>query len=498
MVKNLTEEQEKIVFEEGDLIVIAGPGTGKTYTLVNKIKYLLENKNIPPEKILVLTYSLKASQELKTRLDREKLNFIKVDTFHGLAYDFWRDFFDKQPPLISEKEKNKILKSLFPKIKNPLKDEKSKEVYFEYLKARSLLDFELLLHEVSKLPLPEFKDYYIIIDEFQDLSPDILKFLKSFQKANFLLFGDPNQSIYSFKGVKLEELYDFWQKFKPHIKVFNLTLSFRCPEIILKYAEGFKNAPWRVPPYKSLKTHGIIQGFLFPNTFKEEDYLVDLVKNLLGGLQLESQKYQSVSPKDIFILSRIKNIFSSLKNRFLKDGIPINVAEEDAQVCFDKIAEFLDFIENTTLLVDELIKNSDPEIRNFLENLWALASEDKEKFIGYLKILGPSDFINPYKEGVNFLSIHASKGLEAEYVILVGAEEGLIPLKLFKDTLEDEEKRLIYVSLTRAKRGFFFTSVKERKVFNFTLNRGLSSYFKDFPLKIFSLKPRKPKQTELF
>uniref|UniRef100_A0A7V4JPG5 ATP-dependent helicase n=1 Tax=Thermodesulfobacterium geofontis TaxID=1295609 RepID=A0A7V4JPG5_9BACT len=329
MFENLTEEQKKIIFQEGDLIVIAGPGTGKTYTLVNKIKYLLENNNAP-EKILVLTFSLKTSQELKTRLNKEKLNFIKVDTFHGLAYDLWRDYFDREPSLIPEREKIKILKNLFPKIKNPLKDEKNKEIYFKYLKSRNLLDFELLLHEVSKIPLPEFKGYYIIIDEFQDLSPDILKFLKSFQKANFLLFGDPNQSIYSFKGVNLEKIYDFWHNFKPSIKILNLTLSFRCPEKILRYAEDFKNAPWKVPPYKSLKENGIVQGFLFPNTFDEEDYLVNLVKNLLGGLQLENQKYRSISPKDIFILSRIKNVFSSLKNRFLKEGIPINVVEEDA------------------------------------------------------------------------------------------------------------------------------------------------------------------------
>jgi len=207
MFENLTEEQKKILSQEGDLIVIAGPGTGKTYTLINKIKYLLENN--PPEKILVLTFSLKTSQELKARLKKENLSFIKIDTFHGLAYDLWRDYFNKEPPLISEKEKTMILKKLFPKIKNPLRNEKYKEMYFKYLRSKNLLDFELLLYEVSKINLPDFKNYYIIIDEFQDLSPDILEFLKPFQKANFLLFGDPNQSIYGFRGVNLEKIYTF-------------------------------------------------------------------------------------------------------------------------------------------------------------------------------------------------------------------------------------------------------------------------------------------------
>ena len=85
MFENLTQEQKKVIFEDGDLVVIAGPGTGKTYTLVNKIKYLLKNRSIPPEKIFVLTYSVRTSQELRSRLDKENLNFIKVDTFHGLA-----------------------------------------------------------------------------------------------------------------------------------------------------------------------------------------------------------------------------------------------------------------------------------------------------------------------------------------------------------------------------------------------------------------------------
>ncbi len=498
MFENLTQEQKKVIFEDGDLVVIAGPGTGKTYTLVNKIKYLLENKSIPPEKIFVLTYSVKTSQELRSRLDKENLNFIKVDTFHGLAYDLWKEHFNKAPNLISENEKTKILKELFAKTKNPLKDKKNKEIYFKYLKSRGLLDFELLLYEVSKLPLPEFKGCYFIIDEFQDLSPDLLEFLISFQKANFILFGDPNQSIYSFKGVKLEELYHFWQRFKPQIKILNLTLSFRCPETILKYAENFKNAPWEVPPYKGIKENGIVQGFLFSNIFEESDFIVKLVKNLLGGLQLENQKHQSVSPKDIFVVSRIKNVFLSLKNKFLNEGIPVNVAEDDASEHFEKITEFLNIVENSTIPVEEVIKISDVEIRVFLENLWAMSFGEKEKFLSYLKILEPSDFIIPQKEGVNFLSIHASKGLEAEYIILIGAEEGLIPLEIFKDTLKDEEKRLVYVALTRAKKGFYFTVVKNRKIFNFTLNRGVSSYFKDFPLKVFSPKPKKPKQTGLF
>ena len=108
--ENYTKEQQEILKTPGNLLVIAGPGTGKTYTLIGKLKYLLE-KNIKPEKILVLTYSVKVSQELKERLKKNGLDQIKVDTFHGLAYDLWRDYFEKPPVIISEKEKNENIKA---------------------------------------------------------------------------------------------------------------------------------------------------------------------------------------------------------------------------------------------------------------------------------------------------------------------------------------------------------------------------------------------------
>jgi len=495
--ENYTEEQQEIIKTSGDLLVIAGPGTGKTYTLIGKLKYLLE-ENIKPEKILVLTYSVKVSQELKERLKKNGLDQIKVDTFHGLAYDLWRDYFEKPPVIISEKEKNEILKKLFGRTKKSLQDPANREKYFSFLKKQNLMDFDLLLYEVSKFQHLNFKDYYIIIDEFQDLSSDILEFLTIFKDATFILFGDPNQSIYSFKGASLNYLYNFWKEFRPDLKLLTLSLSFRCPEVILKYAEWFKNAPWKVPAYQSSKKEGIVQGFFFENSFEEKDFLVRLVKNLLGGLQLEEQKVSTVSPKEIFILSRIKQAFLPLKDTFQKAGIPVNFAEEEANFTLEKIINFVNSIANSLIPVEEHIKNSDPEIKSFLENLWALSFNDKDKFIAYLQTTGTSDFLNTDKEGINFLSIHASKGLEAEYVILVGAEENLIPLRIFKDTQEDEEKRLVYVALTRAKKGFYFTAVKERKIFHFSLNKGLSSYFQKFPLKRFKPKPKKPKQTGLF
>ncbi|MGB9761042.1 MAG: 3'-5' exonuclease, partial [Caldimicrobium thiodismutans] len=108
------------------------------------------------------------------------------------------------------------------------------------------------------------------------------------------------------------------------------------------------------------------------------------------------------------------------------------------------------------------------------------------------------DLTFPKLEGINFLTIHASKGLEAEVVILYGAEEGLIPFTLFNDYDFEEEKRILYVAITRAKNHFYFTATKNRKVFNFELQKGLSTWLKELPYKEFQKKPQRPKQRGLF
>ncbi len=498
MFERYTEEQKKIISEKGDLLVIAGPGTGKTYTLLGKIKYLLEYQEVSPEKILVLTYAVKTSQELKEKLKIANLNFIKVDTFHGLAYDLWREYHGKSPLIISEEEKKKILKSLFPGQKQPLKNFKNRFIYFEYLKKKGVLDFDLLLYEIKKVP-KRFEEGFIIVDEFQDLSYDLLNFLTNFKKTIFIFFGDPYQSIYSFKGVDLNYLKNFLDNFKPNLKKLTLSLSFRCPEIVLHYAEKFKVSPWAEVSFRGVQKNGVVEGFLLENVREENNFLSKLIRELLGGLSLEEAKQTSTSPSQIFVLSRIREVFKLLREHLLSEGFPVKFPEEEASKHLNQIQAVLKELSNFKNLKKVLLEKSfSLEIENFIKNVWYLSGEEEEKFWFYLKNLDTFDLIFPESEGINFLSIHSAKGLEADYIFLVGAEEELIPLKIFKDTFEEEEKRLLYVALTRARKGFFFTALKERKVLNFTLKKGLSSYFKNFPIKVIAPKPKKPKQVSLF
>lgn len=494
---SLTDEQKAILQNKGNLLVVAGPGTGKTFTLIKKIKHLLENSDLPSDKILVLTYSLKTCKELKSKFNKEGLSEIKVDTFHGYAYDLWKEVYNTDPPLITEVEKKEILSKLFGRIKNPLINQQNKRLYFEYLKKNKLLDFELLLTEVAQFKNFKFKDYTILIDEFQDLSEDILTFIQLFKEASFILFGDPNQSIYKFKGCDLQKTFSFVHKFLPDLKILSLSKSFRCPEEILRYAERFKTSPWKISSFQTEKKGGVFQGFLSQNISQEMEFLIDFVKNLLGGLQLENQRSFSLSPKDVLILSRIKEVFYPLKEAFIKAGIPVNSVETEAEEAFKVIQDFIEKLKTDYFSPETLLQQIKPSLKPFLQNLWDLSFHDKGKFISYLLTLNPVEIINTEKEGINFMSIHASKGLEAEVVILLGCEEGLIPLTLFKDCDLEEEKRLIYVALTRAKQRFYFSITKERKIFRYIL-REVSSYFKEFPIRILKPKTKTFKQANLF
>ncbi|MFN4196385.1 MAG: UvrD-helicase domain-containing protein [Caldimicrobium sp.] len=492
----LTEEQRAIIEYFGDLLVLAGPGTGKTFTLIHKIKNLLE-RGIPQEKIIVLSYSLKVTKELKEKIKSSGLTQIKVDTFHGFAYDLYRNYYQKEPPLITEKEKKAILKKLSLNKKSLKKPEERKE-FQDYLEKQNLLDFDLLLIKTSSLPGIDFTGYHIIIDEFQDLSMEMLQFLKLFKSATFYLFGDPNQSIYGFRGISLKAIKEFLEKTKPQIRYFTLTESFRCPQEILDGASWFKNSLWEVPKFKSRFCGGVIQGFLFPDLSSEKSYLIKWVQNLLGGISLEKATTKGISPSDIFILARVKKALDPLCEVFHKEGIPIAFPEEEAMKIKEELTNFREKLNTSITPFEFLIEELSPYAKNLLINWYELFSHDIEKVKVMLIDLAINDIIFPNLQGINFMTIHASKGLEAKVVILYGAEEDLIPFKLFEDINLEEERRLLYVAITRSKKDFYFIANKERKIFGYTLNKGVSSWLKIFPIKSFTSLSPKPKQKGLF
>ncbi len=496
MFDSLSEEQKLVLSTPGDLLVIAGPGSGKTRTLLSKVVRLLE-EGVSPKKFLLLTFSVKVSLELRKRLEELGLKGVKVDTFHGLAYDLIREKEGKPPTVVSEKERDEVLKKLFPGVKDPLSKEELKRIYYAYLEKNGLYDFDFLIFKASKLECFNFKDCFLIVDEFQDLAQDLFPFLELLKPATWLFFGDPNQSVYGFRGANPEKLKTFLEKVKPALKILYLTQSFRCREAILTFAENFKASPWSSPRLRSTIPGGEVLGFLSPDEFLEKEKLSRIIKENLGGLTLESAKINQVSPDDIFILSRLRVLLAPVKEWLLQEGFPVSLPEEEARAFYQELSQFLQSPRVQHLPVEEALADLSPELKSYLLNLYELFERDKEKFIAYLSNLKEADLVLPTRQGIKLMTIHASKGLEAKIVVLIGGEDGIIPLTIFKDFDLEEEKRILFVALTRAKDKFFFFVQKGRRVYGRSFEQ-TSPFFLNFPIEKLERPKPKPKQKSLF
>src|SRR5690554_2469600 len=198
-------ETQKLVVETKikKIFLLAGAGSGKTRVIVERINYLFRN-DVLPEDILCITFTNKASYEMKKRLDNDALS---IYTFHSFCYKVLKSFkefkifeFNNE---FSEKELLNVTnyKNSLKRIKKPIVYDR----YQKYLKDRDLFDYDDLI--VEAIPhVSSFKFKYVFIDEFQDtnyLQYELIKKLIN-NNTNLLAVGDPDQSIYAFRGAKVD------------------------------------------------------------------------------------------------------------------------------------------------------------------------------------------------------------------------------------------------------------------------------------------------------
>lgn len=286
---SLNEEQRRAVEHEGGpLLILAGPGTGKTNTLTHRIAYLLK-RGIPPENILALTFTHKAAEEMRSRLGRilearrdnrkegeegeadclessallkrepkgepeslESLSQrVKIRTFHSFGLDILKEFHSRFGRsegfiLLSESDTERILKSLAVKGEKIEESPELRKRYKEFLKDLDAFDLDDLLH----LPLSlleedpevrgEFRRRYthLFVDEYQDVNEPqyrLLRLLAPDPSANLTVIGDPDQAIYGFRGASVEFIRRFTFDY-PSATVVSLSTSYRCPAVVLKAA----------------------------------------------------------------------------------------------------------------------------------------------------------------------------------------------------------------------------------------------------------------------
>ncbi len=285
-----TEQRKAVEYDEGPIMVVAGAGSGKTKVLTYKIAYLID-KGFEPDKILALTFTNKAADEMKSRIKElvgSKSNVLWMGTFHSIFAKILRieakhldyrsnfsiyDTDDSQSLVqniminfnieyealtansvrhrISYLKNHMIMPKEFRKrhIKSFL-DEKVAEIYEEYqqrLFANNSMDFDdLLLKPIELFNRNEriHQKYkksfdYILVDEFQDTNKaqyELVKMLVS-RSGNICVVGDDAQSIYSWRGANFKNILDFEKDFPKH-KIFKLEQNYRSTKVILQAASS--------------------------------------------------------------------------------------------------------------------------------------------------------------------------------------------------------------------------------------------------------------------
>ena len=609
LLEKLNEEQIKPVLQtEGPVLVLAGAGSGKTRVLTSRIAYLIAEKQVPAEAILAITFTNKAAAEMKERIENiVDARGMWVCTIPSMCVRILRLFateagITQNFSIYSETERSNIVKKSFQEcdfddeklLKNvkwhianaktlgydPERyaeeyaydrdiDEITKVYarYQKHLKENNALDFDDLLNETRNLlnRNAEVREYlggrfrYVLVDEFQDTNSvqyEIVRMLSSVY-GNLFAVGDDDQSIYGWRGAKIENILHFEKDFK-NAKVFKLERNYRSTKSILKLANTvIKNNGRRKD--KTLWTEN--DEGAKPNVYESEEERGEAryVAHAIAGLMRQGYKFS-----DFAVLMRLNALTRSFEQEFTADGIPYKVfggfkfferkeikdllaylrlinnpfdseaavriinfpkrgigaktidtlqayayetelSVYDALLDVDELSltsgtkqKLKDFatlikkwiIESQDMPVNELVKTivADTQMRlaysdNSDESINKLANIDEfinsvDEFCKLNEGATLTDYLNQVtlssdtdemddSEYVTLATVHSVKGLEFKCVFVVGMEENIMPISrsIDNDDELEEERRLMYVAITRAKERLSLTRSKSRYLY---------------------------------
>lgn len=359
----LNDEQKQAVEAiDGPVLVFAGAGTGKTRTLTARVAYMVKEIGIKPYNILAITFTKKATNEMRERLYNildDDAKMLNISTIHSLCVKILRHFIDKigysrNFEILDEEDVQKIIgdiyksqdidrKILSTKVASKIiSDYKNGmgilndfmrpiyDKYEEYLKENACLDFDdLLLKTIELLEnhqdvLNYYQDYfkYILVDEFQDTNKiqyQIVKLLSD-KHHNLFVVGDDDQSIYSFRGACIENMLNFTKDY-PDAKVFKLLKNYRSTNAILKGANALiKCNDAREPKELYSDNDGSLNDVIVRADLFMYDQEVRYVTTQIEHLVSNGYDYS-----DIAVLYRNSAISRNFELAFIDARIPYNI-----------------------------------------------------------------------------------------------------------------------------------------------------------------------------
>lgn len=566
----------------GPILLLAGPGTGKTHQLAMRSKYLVEELGAKPSEIAVITFTNAAARNMRERLSRKDINMPKesypeiIATMHKLG----NMIIGSSPEQVDLSEDYSVLPA---NIRSILLIDATNITSFELVSAKTIgkcrehgncqedsalvkckicaeykrilrkcscVDYDdliflacELLHDSSLLSTWQSKTKYLLVDEYQDINQaqcELIQLLTKGQTEGLFVVGDDDQSIYSFRGGTPKYIKDFEKFFDTETSIGRLSKSWRCPEHILKGAKAM------VTKFYSHSIHKPAPIFSEEIKVNNKIFFYDVPQHKYEAWLIAKIAQERVKTGDeVVVIIPNSKYLPCLKRAFVKAQIDYKYKAKLNDKGLARFTAISDWVENpednlklrylTDLIIDsddqltrqmeasdDLITTKRKAASRLIASLWFNVDKEHSLFSvisekakqcngsGYLsKLLGRleevkciilekggsrvaiSDFLgksgtlvapgeNPNRliaevrewihdlfEGgevssyrpVNIYNRPSSKGLEGDVVLVVGLSERLFPSS---DANIEEESRLLFVAMTRAKKELHLFSARKR------------------------------------
>ncbi len=511
----------------GPLLIVAGPGSGKTKTLTHRLVHLITKHAVPPAQCLALTFTRRAADELRARLQTllpDGWRQVTVGTFHSLALsilqaDWNAAGLQRGFRLASDIERLRLLQDTLgvsektaysqlsaishaKRTRTPPTDRRLNAAYKAYqhqMETRNLLDFdELVIRAADTLASePALQAHYrqryrwVCIDEYQDVDEQQVRFIKQLvpPDGNICAIGDPDQAIYSFRGANVRFFSEFQHDF-PTAEVVQLTRNYRSDQNIVRLSSQVMPtslAQHSVPVLENAPS--LITIHEAPTEKAEAEFIVQSLEHTLGGhnfFSIDSGRSadaegQDLSFSDFAVLYRTETQAAALVEALQRSGLPFQKRSHSRLLDHPGTAVLLDAMRQQIqagVVRDQLeaahsqlrqaaqsASNEVTEAYEFLKPIAQTCGQDLERFLSELALESQADSWDSRADRISLLTLHAAKGLEFSVVFIVGCEDGILPLRWGKTGQAelDEERRVFYVGVTRAKTKLYLCRAKKRR-----------------------------------
>ncbi|RIK88357.1 MAG: DNA helicase UvrD [Hyphomicrobiales bacterium] len=482
---------------DGPLVVIAGPGSGKTRMLTHRIAHLVRERGVPAAACLAVTFTRKATEELRARLAGllgHEARAVAVHSFHSLGLAILRahagraglaaDFriageTERKAALagalgVSAARAARLLKavSVLKRTGAEGSDEEAgaRAVLDRIGRAQGWVDFDDLvvlsadlLERHAKIAAEWRARFpYIVADEFQDVDEQQYRLLRLIAgaKGNLCVIGDPDQAIYGFRGADAACFARFRQDF-PAARTLRLTRNYRSTGTIVQAASGFIGAP----------ANGVTRPMREPivlhvaaNEAAEAEFVAATIENLLGGHDmLAANRNRGAIPAgkplgfaDCAVLYRTDAQAAALRAAFGRAGIPFMKSSPAPVAGHSGVTAILDTLaageragSDLAARIAEAAETARrtgkadaaalAEARGWLDALAASepVAGDPARLAEAVALSTEADFRDARADRVSLMTMHAAKGLEFAVVFVVGMEAGLVPFSWGASTPED-------------------------------------------------------------